>query len=99
MAKDRSDNFIVVRANLVDEDIELIVEDNGVGITSEKMDMIGENLNQNLKKKSSIGLMNINSRLKIRFGDKYGIYINSKENSGTIVKIKIPILKDGVKNV
>lgn len=99
MAKDRSDNFIVVRANLVDEDIELIVEDNGVGITSEKIDMIEENLNQNLQKKDSIGLMNINSRLKIRFGDKYGIYINSKENSGTIVKIKIPILKDGVKNV
>lgn len=99
MAKDRNDNFISIEANIVKEDIELIVEDNGIGISSEKMNVIEENLNQNLQKKSSIGLMNINSRLKIRFGDKYGIYINSEENRGTIVKIKIPILKDGVKNV
>ena len=99
MAKDRNDNFISIKANIVEEDIELIVEDNGIGISSEKMNVIEENLNQNLQKKSSIGLMNINSRLKIRFGDKYGIHINSKENRGTIVKIKIPILKDGVKNV
>ncbi|UOW68507.1 sensor histidine kinase [Paraclostridium bifermentans] len=99
MAKDRNDNFISIKANIVKEDIELIVEDNGIGISSEKMNVIEENLNQNLQKKSSIGLMNINSRLKIRFGDKYGIYINSEENRGTIVKIKIPILKDGVKNV
>lgn len=99
MAKDRNDNFIFIKANIVEEDIELIVEDNGIGISSEKMSVIEENLNQNLQKKSSIGLMNINSRLKIRFGDKYGIYINSEENRGTIVKIKIPILKDGVKNV
>lgn len=99
MVKDRNDNFISIKANIVEEDIELIVEDNGIGISSEKMNVIEENLNQNLQKKSSIGLMNINSRLKIRFGDKYGIHINSKENRGTIVKIKIPILKDGVKNV
>ncbi|MDO7202903.1 hypothetical protein Q5M85_00080 [Paraclostridium bifermentans] len=73
MAKDRNDNFISIKANIIEEDIELIVEDNGVGISSERMNVIEENLNQNLQKKSSIGLMNINSRLKIRFGDKYGI--------------------------
>lgn len=99
MAKDRNDNFISIKANIIEEDIELIVEDNGVGISSERMNVIEENLNQNLQKKSSIGLMNINSRLKIRFGDKYGIHINSEENRGTTVKLKIPILKDGVKNV
>ncbi|WP_419742625.1 sensor histidine kinase [Paraclostridium dentum] len=99
MAKDRNDNFISIKANIIEEDIELIVEDNGVGISSERMNVIEENLNQNLQKKSSIGLMNINSRLKIRFGDKYGIHINSEENRGTTVKFKIPILKDGVKNV
>ncbi|MDM8128071.1 sensor histidine kinase [Paraclostridium benzoelyticum] len=99
MAKDRNDNFISIKANMIEEDIELIVEDNGIGISSERMNVIEENLNQNLQKKSSIGLMNINSRLKIRFGDKYGIHIDSEENRGTIVKIKIPILKDGVKNV
>ncbi|WP_195336160.1 sensor histidine kinase [Paraclostridium bifermentans] len=99
MAKDRNDNFISIKANIIEEDIELIVEDNGIGISSERMNVIEENLNHNLQKKSSIGLMNINSRLKIRFGDKYGIHINSEENRGTIVKLKIPILKDGVKNV
>ena len=39
--------------------------------------------------------MNINNRIKLKFGEDYGIYISSELNNGTTVKIKLPILKDG----
>jgi two-component system sensor histidine kinase YesM len=43
--------------------------------------------------------MNINNRLKLKFGDEYGIYINSRINEGTTVTVKIPLLGEEVDNV
>ncbi len=100
ISKDRRDNIIKISARTIDDsDLEIIVEDNGVGISKEKIAIIKENLKKNLQKPNSIGLMNINSRIHMRFGEEYGIYINSDGVSGTKVKVKIPISKDGDENV
>lgn len=39
----------------------------------------------------SIGLRNIHQRLKIRYGDQFGISLKSFENEGTIVTLTIPV--------
>lgn len=66
--------------------IKLIVKDDGVGIAEEKLDSL-------LKKDSnrdSIGLINVNERLKNKYGDQYGLDIKSEVDKGTIVTMIIP---------
>ena len=46
----------------------------------------------------SFGQERVN-RVKLNFGEQYGIYINSRMNEGTTVSIKIPVLGDEVDNV
>ncbi|RDY29704.1 HAMP domain-containing protein [Romboutsia weinsteinii] len=93
MRKDVSDNFIKIKVNKIEEHLEISIEDNGFGIECEVLEKIEKELEQNLQKPNSIGLMNINSRLKLKFGENYGISINSEKLKGTVVKLKIPISK------
>ena len=78
------------------EQIILEVEDNGEGISKEVLDQIKDSLRQldtEMHKKCgsmSIGLSNVNRRIKLHFGDSYGISIDSNMNGGTKVSIKLP---------
>ena len=38
----------------------------------------------------SIGLKNVHERIRMRFGNSYGLTINSYEKTGTEIKIKVP---------
>ena len=95
-------NVLSLRENLsnyINEYIEINVEDNGNGMSEDAINKIKEGLKKNIQKPNSIGLMNINNRLKLKFGDEYGIYINSRINEGTTVTVKIPLLGEEVDNV
>ena len=67
------------------------VSDNGNGMSEEKLIEIRESLNDESKlDRSNIGLSNVNQRIKLLYGDEYGITINSTENEGTKVIIELP---------
>lgn len=74
------------------------IQDNGVGIPQEKLEAINEMLISNapvLKKQVqgiSIGLTNVNARIKLLFGDEYGIILFSMPGAGTNVQISLPII-------
>src|SRR5699024_7503425 len=68
---------------------ELIVKDNGVGMSSKQLD----NLFKEKKDSDSIGLNNVNNRLKTKYGKEYGLMIDSKLNKGTKVTMIIPKIK------
>lgn len=93
------DNYIKITIKEIDEGIEINIKDNGNGISGEAISKIKDGLEKNIQKPNSIGLMNINSRLKLKFGEQYGICINSRINEGTTVSIKIPVLGEEVYNV
>ena len=93
--KDLDNNLIEINIKEKDKNLEISIDDNGLGISKENLEKINENLKKNLQKTESIGLMNINNRIKLKFGEDYGIYISSELNNGTTVKVKLPILKDG----
>ena len=99
LRKGSYDNYIKITIKEIDEGIEINIEDNGNGISEEAISKIKDGLEKNIQKPNSIGLMNINCRLKLKFGEQYGIYINSRMNEGTTVSIKIPVLGDEVDNV
>lgn len=66
----------------------LAVEDNGVGIRPEIIENIIKNVNG-----PSIGLINVDKRLKCKYGEDYGLDIESVKNAGTRINIRIPIEK------
>ncbi len=81
---------IVVRVYGEGEDVVLEVEDNGVGMTKEQCRSI---LQKEPGDVSGIGIKNVNDRIKIYFGEDYGIMIESEPDVGTKVKICMPKLK------
>ncbi len=40
-----------------------------------------------------VGLWNVHFRIRNAFGAPYGIFINKSDSSGTIVQIKLPLIK------
>lgn len=77
-----------VEITAIDNEIEteLIVKDDGVGMSPETLSSLFNEDNNS----DSIGLNNVNSRLKNKYGKEYSLKIDSKLNKGTIVTMTIP---------
>ncbi len=74
------------------DDIVFRVEDNGVGMSEEQIQAIME---RGPKDRTGIGIKNVNDRLKIYFGKKYGLHITSELDVGTCVEIRMPKVREG----
>lgn len=72
------------------------VEDNGIGMKEETVKKLNEGLGKNiaLKEDLHIGTMNVNQRLKLVFGDEYGLFIQSTPGNGTVVKFLLPLTQN-----
>lgn len=70
-----------------DGDILIVVEDNGVGMTEEQCRKI---LQKERSDSQGIGVKNVNDRLQIYFGEKYGLTIRSEPDVGTAVTVRLP---------
>jgi len=64
------------------------VIDNGIGMKRDEIIKLYKNINN--ENSTSIGLSNVNHRLKLNYGDSYGLHIWSKKGFGTCVSFKIP---------
>jgi two-component system sensor histidine kinase YesM len=90
----KADDEIKIGAKTEENKLIVSVRDNGAGINKEKIDQIlYSGLDQGRHKYSGIGLININERLRIKYGSDFGLKIESEENEGTTVSILLPILK------
>lgn len=47
---------------------------------------------------SSVGLCNVNERIKLYYGTEYGLTIASEVNKGTIVIMNIPVVRESTNN-
>lgn len=87
----RENGLIKVHAFVrVDGKLELCVQDNGSGITEEKLQNIREEIKDAKADCRSIGISNVANRLRIYYHGEASMLIDSKENSGTTVKLIIP---------
>lgn len=82
---------VEIIAHEEDKNIKLIVKDNGIGMTEERLNGLFNK--DSSKDNSSIGLKNINERLINKYGKEYRLKIHSKLNKGTVATIIIPKMK------
>jgi two-component system sensor histidine kinase YesM len=84
-----------------EETILIRVRDDGKGMGLEELARLRKALDGRAgsgpspEERRSVGLFNINNRIKLMFGDGYGLSIGSRENRGTEVSLLLPILPAG----
>ena len=83
---------IHVRGYRKDKDVYLEVEDNGLGMPEEEAAELLNGKERPHKHGSGVGLVNVHSRLKLRFGEAYGLVIHSCPDEGMMVQIHIPYI-------
>ena len=81
---------ILIRGWKEQENIFMQVSDNGMGIPEEEIDLLLKDTNRVHKKGSGVGLVNVNNRLRLLFGEPYGLQIESELDEGTTVTVIIP---------
>lgn len=75
----------------------IVVEDNGVGMTEEKIrQLLRTETTKENETRTSIGIHNINMRLKLLYGEEYGLAISSEVGKGTCVMLNIPRISEEV---
>ena len=90
---------ISIDTQITGDDLEISVMDNGVGMDQKALDKIQELLQgddpgiKNEYNWQSIGMKNIHDRLRFLYGDKYGIQVTSNPNVGTIVSVRMPVIR------
>jgi two-component system, LytTR family, sensor kinase len=72
---------IRVRSRLQEGRLQIMVEDDGVGIPEDKLARLFE---------QGIGVSNVNERLKVLFGEDYKMWIDSRLGEGTSTGIEMP---------
>ena len=88
IGKTEKPGLIEVACKLIGNEIAIIVSDNGVGMSEEKIDKIKNSFN--LPAEEHIGINNIYKRLTLFYGEKSIMEIYSEEDKGTRILLKIP---------
>ena len=65
------------------------VKDNGIGISQERLKELRAALNS--RQRVGFGMSAVQERLRLFFGEPYGMAISSVFGEGTCVEIRIPI--------
>ncbi|MCM1256727.1 MAG: sensor histidine kinase [Roseburia sp.] len=82
---------IQIKAKQHGEDMVILVEDDGKGIEEEKLSQIREELKHHHFKGKHIGVCNVNQRIKLKYGDDYGVEVESVPGERTVVKMRLPL--------
>ena len=86
------DGIIIVTGEKRDEDILITIEDNGMGMREEVLENILTDSSKVPKHGSGVGVINVHSRIRLMFGEEYGLFIESEPDEGTKVTIRIPAI-------
>ncbi|MEI3215465.1 MAG: sensor histidine kinase [Lachnospiraceae bacterium] len=89
MDKDE-DPRIVVKGWKQEQDIYIAVSDNGIGMRREDVENILTGNQKAIKHGSGVGLINVHTRIRLMFGKKYGLIVESEPDEGTTVTIHLP---------
>jgi two-component system LytT family sensor kinase len=78
---------ITIETSRVEDRLQVVVQDDGVGIPEEKLATLFE---------QGIGVSNVAERLKVLFGNEHRIFIDSQPGRGTRIAIEVPELQSSL---
>ena len=87
------DGEILIKVFIQEERLRFIIEDNGLGMMKEQVQgLLTEKKHSSSRRGSGIGVKNVNERIRLYFGEEYGLFIRSEPDEGTAVEICLPAL-------
>ncbi len=72
--------------------LEFMIEDNGPGIEPIELNRMNQVLKGSIPKSKEYGLVHVNEKIKLTYGNQYGITIESQVGLGTCVKVTHPVI-------
>lgn len=90
----RAIGHIHIKGQLDGNEVVLEVEDDGVGMTEERLEQLRMALS--VQKKVGFGMSAVNQRLQLQFGNAYKLQLESREGIGTAVTIRFPYQEKGM---
>ena len=95
----RSGDRILVTARRQDNTLLLSVEDNGIGLSEEKLAELKTQLNKSpeftelgQRREEGIGVANIHARIRLYYGEPYGLELDDQPRKGSRFTIRLPLL-------
>ena len=87
---------ITIRAERGDGLLDLQIQDNGVGMDPERVPELNRSLQQGFREQQQhIGLRNVNQRIRLIFGDRFGVSVSNAPDGGFVARIQIPAIEAG----
>ena len=88
--EDRDCLEIRIRTRIQNSVLSVIIADDGVGIRPELLGELRANLEQGQNQTDHIGIYNVHKRIRLVYGSRYGVGIDSKVEEGTVVTLRVP---------
>ena len=98
---------LVIRISASEERLYIRISDDGQGMTDAKLKELNEKLRrlgdetddpekdgEKKQTRGGIAVVNVNRRIKLLFGEEYGIHVYSKEEVGTDVVVELPLVRE-----
>lgn len=82
---------VTVSFQIEENDMVITVTDDGVGFTDENFMKLSRRIRSG-EQSNMIGMNNIRERLKMTFGKKYGLSIDTNYNDGARIFVKMPVI-------
>ena len=92
----QSNGVIRISVKESGEDIMITVTDDGMGMEEEILDGIRRSLEDSSAEEPTVksyGIKNVHQRIRLQFGDGYGLTIKSEPEAGTEVIVKLPCMR------
>ena len=83
---------IKVFVKVIKNQLTIEIIDNGIGMSEDEVNQLLSGEADQHKNFSGIGVNNVNKRIKLLYGEGFGVKINSIVSQGTIVSIVLPVL-------
>lgn len=77
------------------DDLEISISDDGAGMTEEQLGQLRSRLEENVDSRenvSNIGVWNISQRIRLSYGEPYGLTVQSRPGQGSTFTLRLPML-------
>lgn len=89
--KDKKEECLLeITGRIEEKNAVVCVNDNGSGIPAKTMETILSESSVRESGEGGLGLVNVHQRLKLKYGEEYGLALRSVEGQGTEMEVRLP---------